>query len=100
VGDPADSRFQEADSGSLANQIPRNRKLPMHKTHNRGPFQVPLRHKRAAKQVQKTASLLGNTVMLLTFIISWLRAKPAYVWRPALTLTDSRIVSELTGAAN
>lgn len=38
--------------------------------------------------------------MLLTFIISRLRAKPAYVWRPALTLTDSRIVSELTGAAN
>jgi hypothetical protein len=43
---------------------------------------------------------LGNTVMLLAFIISRLRAKPAYVWQPALTLTDSRIVSELTGAAN
>ncbi len=38
--------------------------------------------------------------MLLTFIISRLRAKPAFVWQPALTLTDSRIVSELTGAAN
>ncbi len=52
------------------------------------------------------ASSLGTIVMLLTFIISRLRAKSflrtkrAYVWRPALTLTDSRIVSELTGAAN
>ena len=46
------------------------------------------------------ASSLGNTVMLLSFITAWLRAKPAYVWKPALTLTDSRIVSELTGAAN
>jgi hypothetical protein len=38
--------------------------------------------------------------MLLSFIISRFKAKPAYVWKPALTLTDSRIVSELTGAAN
>lgn len=38
--------------------------------------------------------------MLLSFIIARLRAKPAFVWQPALTLTDSRIVSELTGAAN
>ncbi|CAH1673072.1 conserved hypothetical protein [Hyphomicrobiales bacterium] len=38
--------------------------------------------------------------MLLSFIVSYLKAKPAYVWKPALTLTDSRIVSELTGAAN
>jgi len=72
----------------------------MHKAHNRGPFAVPLRHKRAAKQADKTVSSLGTFVMLLAFIISRLRAKPAYVWQPALTLTDSRIVSELTGAAN
>ncbi len=45
-------------------------------------------------------SLLGNTDMLLSFIIARFRAKPAFVWQPALTLTDSRIVSELTGAAN
>lgn len=38
--------------------------------------------------------------MLLSFIIARLTAKPAYVWKPALTLTDSRVVSELTGAAN
>lgn len=45
-------------------------------------------------------SSLGNSVMLLSFIIARLRAKPAFVWQPALTLTDSRVVSELTGAAN
>jgi hypothetical protein len=38
--------------------------------------------------------------MLLSFIIARFRAKRAFVWQPALTLTDSRIVSELTGAAN
>jgi hypothetical protein len=38
--------------------------------------------------------------MLLAFITAFFRAKPAFVWQPALTLTDSRIVSELTGAAN
>lgn len=72
----------------------------MHKTHDGSPFSVPLRHKRAANRVEDVASLLGIFVMLLTFIIARLRAKPTYVWRPALTLTDSRVVSELTGAAN
>ena len=38
--------------------------------------------------------------MMLSFIIARLRAKPAYTWKPAVTMTDSRIVSELTGAAN
>lgn len=38
--------------------------------------------------------------MLLSFIIARLRAKPAYVWKPAVTLTDLFIVSELTGTAN
>jgi hypothetical protein len=38
--------------------------------------------------------------MLLSFIISAFKAKPSYIWKPAVTLTDSRIVSELTGAAN
>lgn len=38
--------------------------------------------------------------MLLAFITAALRAKPRYVWQPALTLTDSRVVSELTGSAN
>ena len=69
-------------------------------THGRGPFPVPLRHKRAANEAEKTASQTGTPVMLLSFIISRLRAKPAYVWKPAVTLTDSFIVSELTGTAN
>jgi len=51
-------------------------------------------------RVEKAASPLGNLVMLLSFIIARFKAKPAYVWKPALTLTDSRVVSELTGAAN
>jgi hypothetical protein len=38
--------------------------------------------------------------MLLSFIIALFRAKRGYVWQPALTMTDSFIVSELTGAAN
>jgi hypothetical protein len=38
--------------------------------------------------------------MLLSFIIARFRAKPAFVWKPDVTLTDSRIVSELTGLAN
>ena len=72
----------------------------MQMTHDRCSFCVPLRHKRAAKEADITASSLGNFVMLLSFIIARLRAKPAFVWKPALTLTDSRVVSELTGAAN
>ena len=74
--------------------------LSMQTTHGGHPFRVPLGHKRAAKQADITASSLGNFVMLLSFIIARLRAKPAFVWQPALTLTDSRVVSELTGAAN
>ncbi|MFA6968332.1 hypothetical protein [Bosea sp. (in: a-proteobacteria)] len=74
--------------------------LSMQMTHVGHPFRVPLRHKRAAKQADITASSLGISVMLLSFIIARLRAKPAFVWQPALTLTDSRVVSELTGAAN
>ena len=38
--------------------------------------------------------------MLLSVLISIFRAKPAFHWKPAVTMTDSRIVSELTGAAN
>lgn len=57
-------------------------------------------HNRAANRADIPASLLGNTDMLLSFITAFFRAKPAFVWQPALTLTDSRIVSELTGAAN
>jgi hypothetical protein len=74
--------------------------LSMQLTHDGYSFCVPLRHKRAAKAADIIASSLGNFVMLLSFIIARLKAKPAYVWKPALTLTDSRIVSELTGAAN
>jgi hypothetical protein len=74
--------------------------LSMQLTHDGCSFCVPLRHKRAAKAADIIASPLGNFVMLLSFIIARLKAKPAYVWKPALTLTDSRIVSELTGAAN
>jgi hypothetical protein len=72
----------------------------MQLTHDGYSFCIPLRHKRAANGADTTASSLGNSVMLLSFIIARLRAKPAYVWQPALTLTDSRVVSELTGAAN
>lgn len=38
--------------------------------------------------------------MLLSFIISLVSSKPAYVWKPAVTLTDPRIVSELAGSGN
>lgn len=38
--------------------------------------------------------------MLLAFITAWFQAKPAFVWKPALTLTDPRIVSELTDSFN
>ena len=72
----------------------------MQMTHGGPSCRLPLRHKRAANRADIVVSSLGNTVMLLSFIIARLRAKPAYVWKPALTLTDSRIVSELTGAAN
>ncbi|HEV7260573.1 MAG TPA: hypothetical protein VGN82_22520 [Bosea sp. (in: a-proteobacteria)] len=72
----------------------------MQLTHGGCSFSVPLRHKRAANEADILASSLGYFVMLLSFIIARLKAKPAYVWKPALTLTDSRIVSELTGAAN
>lgn len=72
----------------------------MQMTHGGPPPFVPQRHKRAANRADILGSLLGNTDMLLSFIIARFRAKPAFVWQPALTLTDSRIVSELTGAAN
>lgn len=72
----------------------------MQMTHDGPPPCVPKRHKRAANRADIPVSLLGNTDMLLSFIIAIFRAKPAFVWQPALTLTDSRIVSELTGAAN
>jgi hypothetical protein len=38
--------------------------------------------------------------MLLTIIASLINAKPAYVWQPALTMTDPVIVSELTPRMN
>jgi hypothetical protein len=57
-------------------------------------------HKRAPNEADTAANQQDPTTMLLSFIIARLRAKPAYVWKPAVTLTDSRIVSELTGAAN
>jgi hypothetical protein len=38
--------------------------------------------------------------VLLAFITARLNTKPRYVWKPAVTLTDPRIVSELTGSAN
>ncbi len=69
-------------------------------THNRPLFPLPLRHKRAAKQVEISAITAGVTTMLLAFITARLRAKRAFVWKPALTLTDPRIVSELTDSFN
>ena len=72
----------------------------MQTTHNRPLFALPLRHKRAAKQVETSAITAGVTTMLLAFITARLRAKRAFVWKPALTLTDPRIVSELTGSFN
>ena len=58
------------------------------------------RHKRAPNKADTAAEPQDTTTMLLSFIIARFKAKPAYVWKPAVTLTDSRIVSELTGAAN
>ena len=59
-----------------------------------------LRHKRAPNEADTAAQHQDPGTMLLSFIIARFKAKPAYVWKPAVTLTDSRIVSELTGAAN
>ena len=61
--------------------------------------QLP-RHKRAPNEADIAAQPQDTRTMLLSFIIARFKAKPAYVWKPAVTLTDSRIVSELTGAAN
>ena len=66
---------------------------------DRQPAQL-FRHKRAPNEADIALQHQDPEIMLLSFIIARLRAKPAYVWKPALTLTDSRIVSELTGAAN
>lgn len=38
--------------------------------------------------------------MILTIITALFNSKPAYVWQPALTLTDPVIVSELTPRLN
>ncbi|BCB18749.1 hypothetical protein OCUBac02_16430 [Bosea sp. ANAM02] len=57
-------------------------------------------HKRAPNEADTAAQHQDTETMLLSFIIARFKAKPAYVWKPAVTLTDSRIVSELTGAAN
>lgn len=38
--------------------------------------------------------------MLLTIITALFNAKPAYVWQPDLTLTDSVVISELTPRMN
>lgn len=38
--------------------------------------------------------------MLLSYVLSWLSRPTGYVWRPALTLKDPSIVSELTDALN
>ena len=58
------------------------------------------RHKRAPNEADTAADPQDTRTMLLSFIIARFKAKPAYVWKPAVTMTDSRIVSELTGAAN
>ncbi len=58
------------------------------------------RHKRAPNEADTAVQHQDPKIMLLSFIIARFKAKPAYVWKPAVTLTDSRIVSELTGAAN
>jgi hypothetical protein len=72
----------------------------MQKLHDGTPTGQVVRHKRAPNKADITAHRQDAKTMLLSFIIARLTAKPAYVWKPALTLTDSRIVSELTGAAN
>lgn len=66
---------------------------------DRQPAQL-FRHKRAPNEADTALQHQDPEIMLLSFIIARLKAKPAYVWKPAITLTDSRIVSELTGAAN
>lgn len=57
-------------------------------------------HERASNEADRRDHIAGVITMLLSFIIARLRAKPAYVWKPAVTMTDSRIVSELTGTAS
>ena len=57
-------------------------------------------HKRAPNEADIAAQPQDTRTMLLSFIIARFKAKPAYVWKPAVTMTGSRIVSELTGAAN
>lgn len=72
----------------------------MQGVHNSSLFGLGLQHKRAANQEDKADITAGEFVMLLAFITSWFQAKPAFVWKPALTLTDPRIVSELTASLN
>lgn len=70
----------------------------MHKAHDGAAFAVAARHSTAANDHHLLAQLRGFT-MLLSFIIAALRAPRTYVWKPAVTLTDSRVVSELTGTS-
>jgi hypothetical protein len=72
----------------------------MQMAHNGSITDEPICHKRASKQADESAIAAGVNIMLLAFITARLRAKRAYVWKPALTLTDPRIVSELTGSFN
>jgi hypothetical protein len=72
----------------------------MRRTHIRPLFALEFQHKRAANQEDKAMVTAGEFAMLLAFITSWFQAKPAFVWKPALTLTDPRIVSELTDSLN
>jgi hypothetical protein len=57
-----------------------------------------------APQLKIIQHLIPNafrtTTMLLTFIAALINARPAYVWQPALTMTDPVVVSELTPRMN
>jgi len=74
----------------LCNSCITNLSYPLSQCHKRAPYQDD----------QSGYSLLGSNIVLLAFITARIRAKRAYVWKPAVTLTDPRIVSELTGSFN
>jgi hypothetical protein len=74
----------------------------MRKTHNKAANVASQCHQRASITDHTTVipTACRTTTMLLTFIAALINAKPAYVWQPALTMTDPVVVSELTPRMN
>jgi hypothetical protein len=71
----------------------------MHHAHDRASFRRSTQHKRALNKEQEASAHRWITIMLLAFIAARLRAKPRFFWKPSVTLTDPRIVSELAGSS-